>query len=85
MTRAVWFGILATIVLGLSQSILAQGIVNEALTSFPPATNRVEFSSPSKLRKLPNYQALRQRYVGPRLLAMESSLAQLGIREEDID
>jgi hypothetical protein len=63
----------------------AQGVVNEALAGFPPQTFRVEYSSPAKLRKLPNYQNLRQRYIGPRLQTLESSLGQLGIRDEDID
>ena len=63
----------------------AQDLVNEALASFPPQTIRVEFSRPAALRKLPNYQSLRQRYVGPRLQAFESSLSQLGIREESVD
>lgn len=65
--------------------IAAQGLVNEALAGFPPQTFRVEYSSPAKLRKLPNYQNLRQRYVGPMLQKLETSLAQLGIREEDVD
>jgi len=65
--------------------IAAQGLVNEALAGFPPQTFRVEYSSPAKLRKLPNYQNLRQRFIGPRLQTLVSSLAQLGIREEDVD
>jgi hypothetical protein len=64
---------------------LARDLVTEALSGFPPGTVRLEFSSPSKLRRLPNYQNLRQRFVGPRLQALETSLSKIGIREEDID
>jgi hypothetical protein len=63
----------------------AQNVVSEALASFSPQTIRVEYSSPAKLRGLPNYENLRQRYVGPRLLKLEGSLSQLGVGEGDID
>lgn len=63
----------------------AQDFVYRALASFPPQTLRVEYSSPQKLRTLPNYANLRQRYVGPRLKALEDSFAQLGVQESDID
>jgi hypothetical protein len=62
----------------------AQDLVKEALRGFPPGTIRLEFSSPAKLRELPNYASLRQRYVGPRLRKLVEALGQLGIREEDI-
>jgi hypothetical protein len=63
----------------------AQDFIYRALASFPPETLRVEYSSPAKLRTLPNYSNLRQRYVGPRLKALEDSFAQLGVQESDID
>ena len=63
----------------------AQDFIYRALASFPPETLRVEYSSPAKLRALPNYASLRQRYVGPRLKALEDSFAQLGVQESDID
>jgi hypothetical protein len=62
----------------------AQDLVKEALRGFSIETIRLEFSSPAKLRALPNYASLRQRYVGPRLRKLVEALGQLGIREEDI-
>ncbi len=63
----------------------AQDLVKDALASFPIETLRLEYTHPAKLRTLPNYTTLRQRYVGARLERLESSLAQLGIREKDVD
>ncbi len=63
----------------------AQDLLKDALTSFPPQTIRVEYSHLAKLRTLPNYASLRQRFVGPRLQVLETSLSQLGIQERDID
>jgi hypothetical protein len=71
--------------MGVSKTAPAQDLANEALASFSPQTIRVEYSSPAKLRGLPNYKSLRQRYVGPRLQKLEGALSQLGIREGDID
>jgi hypothetical protein len=76
-------GLLA--VLGLSGFAGAQEMLKEALASFPPQTIRLEYLNPSKLRTLPNYAGLRQRYVGARLRSMEQSFAQLGVREADVD
>ena len=70
---------------GIAQNSAGQDFVTTAMAGFPTQTLRVEYSSPAKLRKLSNYQSLRQRFVGPRLQQIESSLAQLGIREDDID
>lgn len=70
---------------GIPKAAPAQDMVKEALASFPPQTIRVEYLSPAKLRRLPNYQNLHQRYVGPRLQALEGSLGQIGIKEDDID
>jgi len=66
-------------------SAAAQDLVKESLTTFAPGTIRVEYARPAKLRTLPDYEALRQRYVGPRLKALEGSFAQLGMRESDVD
>lgn len=72
-------------VLTLPGTIQAQDFIYTALASFPPQTLRVEYSNPAKLRTLPNYSNLRQRYVGPRLKMLEDSFAQLGVQESDID
>jgi len=63
----------------------AQDLLTDALGSFPADTLRVEYSSAAKLRRLPNYSALRQRYLGPRLAKLEEALRQLGVNEEDVD
>lgn len=77
--------LLALMVLLLPTTVRAQDLVKDALASFPPQTIRLEYSRPAKLRTLPNYAKLRQRYVGPRLRVLEESLAQLGVQEGDID
>lgn len=63
----------------------AQDLINTALSSFPTGTIRVEYSSPAKLRALPDFATLSKRYVGPNLLALENDLSKLGIQQEDID
>jgi hypothetical protein len=77
-------GILAVMLMASPGAAPAQDLVKEALSGFPTQTIRLEFSSPAKLRSLPNYASLRQRYIGPRLLKLVGELGQLGIREEDI-
>lgn len=70
-----------------STALLAQEpeLVKEALQDFPPETVRVEYSNPAKLRKLPNYSSLRQRYLGEQLRSLEESLAKLGVQEDEVD
>lgn len=80
--RASWV-LVALIV--LPNAALGEDLVNAALASFPPQTNRVEYSSPVKLRALSNYANLRQRYMGPRLAKLEASLSDLGVVENDVD
>lgn len=63
----------------------AQDLVNTALSSFPAGIIRLEYSSPAKLRALPDFATLSKRYVGPNLLALENDLAKLGIQQDDID
>ncbi len=77
-------GLLAVTLVVLPRVAPAQDLVKEALGGFPSQTIRLEFSSPAKLRGLPNYASLRQRYIGPRLRKLVDALGQLGIREEDI-
>ena len=72
-------------VLAIPVAAQGQDLVKESLASFSPQTVRVEYSRLTKLRSLPNYQNLRQRFVGPRLRAMEESFAKLGVQESDID
>jgi len=77
-------GLLAVTIVALPGVAPAQDLVKEALSGFPTQTIRLEFSSPAKLRELPNYASLRQRYIGPRLRKLVEALGQLGMREEDI-
>jgi hypothetical protein len=77
-------GLVAVTLMALPGPAQAQDLVKEALGGFPTQTIRLEFSSPAKLRGLPNYASLRQRYIGPRLRKLVDALGQLGIREEDI-
>jgi len=77
-------GLAALMPVVLPGPAMAQDLVKEALSGFPTQTIRLEFSNPAKLRALPNYASLRQRYMGPRLRKLVDALAQLGIREEDI-
>jgi len=62
----------------------AQGLPKEALNTFPSDTIRVEYANTSKLRDLPNYEALRQKFVGPRLRELQESFSSLGVAERDI-
>ena len=77
-------GLLALTMLALPATAPAQDLVKEALNGFPTQTIRLEFSSPAKLRGLPNYASLRQRYIGPKLRKLVDQLGQLGVRETDI-
>jgi hypothetical protein len=75
----------AVVLVATVESSRGADFVSTALAGFPTQTLRVEYSSPSKLRKLSNYQSLRQRFVGQRLQQLVGSLAQLSIHEDDID
>jgi hypothetical protein len=76
---------LALAVLAACATACAQDLVKEALASFPLETERLEYSSPAKLRALPEYARLRQRYLGPNLRSLEAQLARLGVQENDLD
>jgi hypothetical protein len=69
----------------IPQTVVGQDFVTTAMSGLPTQTMRVEYSSPSKLRKLSNYQALRGKFLGPRLQQLESTLEQIGVHEDDID
>jgi len=77
-------GLVALMLVALPAEAPAQDLVKEALNGFPTRTVRLEFSNPAKLRALPTYSSLRQRYIGPRLRKLVDELGQLGIRETDI-
>lgn len=77
--------LVATFVVGATLLAQEPELVKEALQDFPPGTVRVEYSNPAKLRKLPNYSSLRQRYLGEQLRTLEDSLAKLGVQEDAVD
>lgn len=83
--RSLLLSVLTLGLLVLPQAAQAQTLVQESLASFPPQTIRLEYSRLAKLRTLPNYARLRQRYAGPRLRALEESFSQLGVGEGEID
>src|SRR5579862_1587423 len=85
MRRIVLLLSLALLLAVMPRKAAAQDFVTTALSGIPTQTLRVEFSSPSKLRKLPNYQNLRGKFLGPRLQQLESTLAQIGVHEDDIN
>ena len=85
MRQAGLIVLLGTVLVALPSQSPAQGLVTEALAGLPAKTARVEYSSPAELRQLPNYQSLRQRFVGPRLKKLEDALEQLGVQEGDVD
>jgi hypothetical protein len=73
------------LIAGIATPLSAQDLLTEALSWFPSETIALEYSNPSTLRSLPNYQGLRTRYLGRNLKVLEASLARLGIHEGDID
>jgi hypothetical protein len=80
-----WFVAVALVCGMLPSAAGAQTLASRALGSLPPEVVRIEYASPARLRSLPNYAQLRQRFVGQRLLQLEQSFAQLGVREDQID
>ena len=85
MKRSVLFLLVVMVMAGIPRKVAAQDFVTTAMSGLPTQTMRVEYSSPSKLRKLPNYQSLRGKFLGPRLAQLEGALDQVGIKEDDID
>jgi hypothetical protein len=77
--------VMSVLALAVAAPLFGQDIVSKALSSFPADTVRLEFSSPSTLRKLPNYASLRERYMGLRLKKLVDSMGELGVAEKDVD
>ena len=82
--RTLGIALILTFVLGVAP-LLGQDLVTAALNSFPTSTIRMEYSSPETLRKLPNYSTLREHYMGPRLKELVSTMAELGVQEDDVN
>ncbi|MDE3179744.1 MAG: hypothetical protein KGM47_08795 [Acidobacteriota bacterium] len=68
----------------LPESLRAQTILTNALSWFPQQTVALEYANVSSLRSLPDYASLRDHYLGKNLRTLESSLAELGIQEDDV-
>jgi hypothetical protein len=85
MRRTLLSLLVAMVLAGIPQKVAAQDFVTTAMSGLPTQTLRVEYSSPSKLRAVPNYQSLRGRFLGPRLQQLGSALDQIGISEDDIE
>lgn len=82
--RSVIIVLFLTVAIGVAP-LFGQDLVTTALNSFPTSTIRMEYSSPAALRNLPNYASLRQHYMGPRLKELVTSMAELGVAENDVD
>jgi len=74
-----------TVICASVHVIEAQEIIEEALQALPAQTQHLEYSSLAKLRELPGYEALQQRYLGAPLRDLQKSLAKLGIMDTDVD
>ncbi len=60
-------------------------LTREALGRFPSSTANLEFCDLAKMRPLPAYAALRQRFLGGDMQQLVASLETLGVRDEDVD
>lgn len=85
MKRTLLSLLVVVALVGIPRKGASQDFVTTAMSGLPTQTMRVECSSPSKLRKLPNYQNLRGKFLGPRLQQLEGALDQIGIREDEIE
>lgn len=86
MTKKAFLACLWGMVLFLAPMVLsAQDLVEDALADFPPQTLRIEYSSLARIRKIPGYQHLLKRYSDRHLQDLESSLAGLGLNQDDMD
>src|SRR5690242_2999615 len=76
--------VLAAVLVASAQG-RAQQIIQDALAILPADAVRFEYSNPSKLRSLPKYSQLRDRYLGREIKVLEISLGHLGVQEGDVD
>ncbi len=76
---------LAIFLAAIAGQAFGQNLAQDALSSFPADTVHIEFSSPQRLRSLASYNDLRHRFVGQKLVDLETTLGKLGIQESQID
>ena len=60
-------------------------LVREALGRFPRQTSHFEVCELTRMRSLPSYASLRERFMGGDVQQLVSSLATLGVRDEDVN
>lgn len=84
MKRGITWAVLAVLVF-VSPAGAADDLVRDALGRFPRSTAHFEVCEVAKIRPLPGYATLRQRFLGGDMLRMVNSLQSLGVREEDVD
>ncbi len=60
-------------------------LVREALARFPHQTAHFEVCELARMRALPNYAALRERFMSGDVQQLVTSLQTLGVRDEDVD
>jgi len=82
--RELLLAVLLTVGIG-TIPIYGQSLNQQALSSFPAGTIALEYSRPATLRKLADYNTLRERYMGPWLKELATSLKQLGVEENNVD
>lgn len=63
----------------------SQDFAWHAISFLPSQTVRVEYVNLAKLRTLPKYASLRERFVGPRLGTFAKSLFRIGVAEDEIE
>ena len=64
---------------------VADDLVPDALGRFPRSTSHFEVCDLARMRSLPSYAALRQRFMGGDVEQLATSLATLGVHDEDVD
>ena len=64
---------------------VADDLVREALGRFPHQTVHFEVCELARMRALPSYAALRQKFMSGDTGQLADSLARLGLRDEDVD
>ena len=60
-------------------------LVRDALARFPHQTTNFEVCNLARMRSLPSYAVIRQRFLGDDLRQFTESLTTIGVRDEDVD
>jgi hypothetical protein len=73
----------AFVVCSFLPSLEAQ-IIRESLRDFPAQTESLEYDNLAKLRALPNYKALKERFTGKPLQRVQTALARIDLPESEV-